>query len=274
MNRPGPIATWARHQVALASLGETLEVLQGAGVPALVVKGMVLAYSLYDDVSARPLSDVDLRVRPRDLVAAVRAMRARGLRPGWSSRQLGAVSFAVGETLVELETSVGPPGLCALTVARMMERSVERVLPGGLRVREPEVHDHAVLLVVNAFKDKLVECPPWSLDDLDSILAHVDTETLLARVAEARARTLTWITADWLARERGSERWRALRERLGPRPPRRLYAWAMRRWMTASPESFRVRWLARAASDSAARRAWALAAGGAGTAVSWLGRRL
>ncbi len=225
------LATWAYHQLALAALRRVLEVLEKGGVPVLVVKGMVLAYALYDDVAARPLSDVDLRVRPRHFVRAVRALRASGLEAGWSSLQLGAVSFDVDGVLVEIETSIGPPGLCALSVGRVFERSRERVLPGGLRVREPELHDHALVLVVNAFKDKMTECPRWSLDDLETIGGRVDPALFLARVAEARARALTWLAADWMARERQSVTWRGLRDRMGARPPRRLYALAMRRAM-------------------------------------------
>jgi len=270
---PIAIATWAKHQLALSALRSTLDALEPAGVPVLVVKGMVLAYSLYSDVADRPMSDVDLRVRPRDFIRAVRVMRARGFPPLWDSRQLGAVSFVVDGTLVEIETSVGPPGLCTLRVARMLERSRERVLPGELRVREPEVHDHAVVLLVNAYKDKMVECPRWSLDDLEAIAARLDPDTLLARLAEGRVRTLAWIAADWMARERGSERWRALRERIGPHAPRRLYAWVVRRSLRRAEASVVLRALSRIASDSPVQRAWALAAGGAGSAIFWGGKR-
>lgn len=271
MTSPFAIATWAKHQLALTALRSTLDVFEHAGIPVLVVKGMVLAYSLYSDVADRPMGDIDLRVRPRDFVRAVRVMRARGLRPLWASRQLGAVSFIVEGTLVEIETSVGPPGLCTLGVARMLERSCERILPGDLRVREPEIHDHAVVLLVNAYKDKMVRCPRWSLDDLDAIAARLDPDSFLARIAEGRVRTLAWIVADWMARERPSERWRALRDRIGPQAPRRLYAWVVGRSLRRAPASVPLRALTRLASDSPLQRAWALAAGGAGSAISWVG---
>jgi hypothetical protein len=270
-SRTGPRVTWARHQVALTALAEVLRVLEPARIPVLAVKGIVLAYALHDDVARRPLSDVDLRVRPRDFPRLLYAMRRAGFAASWASLQLGAVSYDVRGALIEFEVSVGPPGLCALGVARMLERSRERDLGGMVRVREPDIHDHAVLLIVNAFKDKMVQCPAWSLADLEAILSRVDDATLLARIREARVRALAWIAADWMARERGSEPWRVLRDRIGARPPRRLYARAMRRWMTSG--SWVSRGLSRIGSDSPARRAWALAAGGAGTAISLLARR-
>ena len=224
------IATWAWHEESLVSLRRALDVLDAAGVPALVVKGMVLAYLLYDDVARRPMTDVNLRVRPRDFVRAARAMRAAGFPVDWTSRQLGALVFWVGRVTVELESSVGPPGLSALGVAEMMTRSGERVLSGGLRVREPELHDHAVLLVVNAFKDKLFGCMPWALDDLELIATRLDVDTFLGRVRAARLTTIAWIVADWMAtraRERALAR--------PPRPPRAAAAPAALRARPARP---------------------------------------
>jgi hypothetical protein len=267
-----PIATWAWHETSIASLRRALEVLDAAGVPALVVKGMVLAYELYDDVARRPTTDVDLRVRPRDLVRAARAMHAAGFRVDWTSRQLGAIVFWVGRVSVELEASVGPPGMCALGTAEMMTRSRERILSGGLRVREPELHDHAVLLVVNAFKDKFFGCMPWALGDLDLIVTRIDAGIFLERIRAARLLTVTWIVADWMATQRGSEPWRVLRDRLGKRPPRPLYAAALRALIAHHPSSVLTPALARVGSDSMLRRGWALAATALGVTVSAYGR--
>jgi hypothetical protein len=268
---PSAIATWAWHQESIASLRRALEVLDAAGVPALVVKGMVLAYELYDDVTRRPMQDVDLRVRPRDFLPAARAMRDAGFRVDWTSRQLGAIVFWVGRVTVELEASVGPPGLCALGTAEMMTRSRERTLSGGLRVREPELHDHAVLLVVNAFKDKFLGMP-WALDDLDLIVSRIDARTFLERVCAARLRTVTWIVADWMATQRASGPWRVLRDRLGERPPRPLYAWTLRALIARHPSSSLTPPLARIGSDSIPRRGWALVATALGVTVSAYGR--
>jgi hypothetical protein len=270
------IRNWAVHQACLGALAESLEVLRRAGVEPLVVKGMVLAYELYDDVADRPLRDVDLRVRPRNLLRATRALLARGWRIAFDSNQLGAVGFWVGPALVELECTVGPPGLCGLSVAHLVERSRRRTLPNGVVVTEPDLVDHAVLLVVNAFKDKLVDCPPWSVDDLVAIASHprFDDAAFVARVREARVRALTWIVADWLAQERASGRWRAIRDALHRRSPRPLYAWALRRMRERAPASVATRLLARLGSDAPASRAAAVLATIAGSAVAWMGARV
>jgi hypothetical protein len=273
---PDAIRNWANHQASLEALARSLEALREVGVDPVVVKGIVLAYELYDDVALRPMRDVDLRVRPHELLRAARAMWRRGWPMDFSSPQLGAVGFYVGPTLVELECTVGPPGLCALSVARVAARSHRRTLPNGIRVREPDLVDHAVLLVVNAFKDKLFDCPRWSVDDLVAITSHpdFDVDAFLARVREARTHALTWIVADWLARERASARWGAIRDRMRSGPRRPLYAWAFRKLREVAPASIATRVVARLGSDSPVSRAGALLATCAGTGVAWLGARV
>lgn len=274
--KPDAITTWAKHMALLRALKQAQSALTEARVPVLAVKGVVLAHELYDDVAHRPIADVDLRVRPRDFVRAVRALRAQRWKADYTSKQLGAISFLPRGALVELESTVGPPGLCGLTVAQMMGRSVERRLPGDVVVREPDIVDHAVLLVVNAFKDKLFDCPPWSRDDLEALARHprFDPTTFLSRVREARVVTLTWIVADWLAREHASDSWRVLRDSLGARPPSEWYAQLMLRMARSRPHSFATRILARAGSDLAHRRVAAIAATVAGTVSSSLATRV
>jgi hypothetical protein len=265
-----PFATWARHEVALHALGRALEALRAAGVDPLIVKGMSLAYELYDDVADRPLSDVDLRVRPGEFLRAASALRERGWAVDPRSRQLGSIGFFVGHGLVEIESTIGPPGLCGLTVARVASRARARVLPGGLYVREPDIVDHAIVLVVNAFKDKLVDCPSWSVRDLVVIADHAEFDRLsfLSRVREACAQTLTWIVADWLMNEHRSDAWRDIRDALGPAPLRPAYARTFQRAVFRAPHSTRARVLARIGSDDPASRLWALTATLAGTAVA------
>jgi hypothetical protein len=269
------IDTWARHAAAVEVLREVLPALDAADVPVLAVKGIILARELHHDVADRPIRDVDLRVRPRDFVAAVRAMRARGWGVDYTSKQLGALGFWVAGELVELESSVGPPGLCGLPVSAMLRRAAPHPLGRGVTVLAPEIVDHAVLLVVNAFKDKLVDCPAWSRDDLVAIARHprFDAASFLGRVRQAGIVTVTWVVADWLAREHGSEAWGELRDALGARAPRPLFAAAMKRAVTSGGGGLRARVLARTGSDLAYRRWVALAATAMGSAAAWAGAR-
>jgi hypothetical protein len=259
---------WIRYELAISSLLRVLSELEKAGVEALAVKGIVLASLLYEDPATRPLRDIDLRIRRRHLYRVARVARRNGWPIDYSSRQLGALSFVVGQILVDVEVSIGPPGLCGLTVDQMFGRSRTRAVAGSV-VREPDVIDHAIVLVVNAFKDKLVLCPAWSVRDLGAIVTHdeFDADAFLERIRECRLEAVTWIVADWMASR--SPTLGALRDRISRTPPRKYYTAMLRRYCTDSPEGLAARVLARVGADDLPSRAYALVAGAAGTTLSW-----
>jgi hypothetical protein len=145
----------------------------------------------------------------------------------------------------------------------MIERSEWRVGPLGRRHRTPELHDHALHLCVNAFKDRLVLGHRWVREDLLRIarLPGFSPEVMSTRASEARLETLVWVVADWLADDGAG--WRRLTSLL--RPPRPRYAFAYRRLVHRSPASPIMSVMARAASDSALGQAKALGLGLVGT---------
>jgi len=61
-----------------AHLFAVLEGLAAQAIDVVVLKGAFLAQAVYEDAALRPMSDVDLLVRPQDLERAARAMRALG----------------------------------------------------------------------------------------------------------------------------------------------------------------------------------------------------
>ena len=259
------VDVWVAHQAALQALRQVLSAFATAGIEALAVKGIVLAHQLYDDVADRPIQDVDLRVCPADLHRVIALARQRGWALDRSSRQLGCAGFRIGRVLVEVETTVGPAGLCPLRVKDMLGRSVRRTMPAGFTVLEPEPVDHAILLVVNAFKDKIVECPSWSRSDLVRIvqIAGFDQGSFVERVLHLRLETMTWIVADWLIAHHETPRWREIQGRLRLR--RHTYARAYSELARSAPAGLAMRLVARMGSDSALLRAYALGGAVAGT---------
>ena len=255
----------AYHLWAKKALEGALQRLDGAGIPALVVKGMVLAYLLYEKPTDRPVVNVDLRVRPADLSAAVRALMAppRGARLLVSSRVFGSAVVSLSKIQVDLETHIGPPFMCAVGIPAMLARA-ERTAEGhGFPHLRPELHDHALLLAVNLFKDRMLG-GRWRLGDFERIarLPAFDPAVLRARATEARCGTLVHIVATHVAHMTGDERWRAIAAEILPARPdyaarvlatlrekrkRGLYAWRLE---------------LRASSDSRARRVATLATTG------------
>ncbi len=249
-------------------MADVLSALATARVRAVAVKGIVLAQTLYDDVANRPIQDVDLRIVPEDLPRAMAAMRERGWEMRRASRQTGAVGVLHPHALVELETSIGPPGLCLLSVATVLERAHLRSRPSGVVCLEPEIHDHAVLLVVNAFKDKIVMCPAPSLRDTSTIVSSpgFDIEIFCDRIRTSKSTTMASIVGEHLASH--SAKWREILERLGP-TPRPLYKGAFEGLLRHAPKSLALRIVGRLGSDALSQRIYALGASTVGSALAW-----
>jgi Uncharacterised nucleotidyltransferase len=249
-------ALWALHLAARRTLVDATKVLDAAEIPSVAVKGAVTAYSLYREPTERPLGDVDVRIRPRDFRRAARAFEGAGWRVFDWKRAYGAFVATRGGVCVDVESVIGAPGLCAMTVEEMLERAT-RTLP-RTEVRVPELHDHAVLSCVNVFKDKLVLALPWAVEDARRMgdVAGFDPDRFVARAREAKVATIAWIVADWLVRERPTAGWAKVKEKLGgDRAPRPLYSWAFRKLRGSAPRSLAMRLVARAGADDVRMRA-------------------
>jgi hypothetical protein len=265
-------AVWAKHVMARNALVAATRLLADQGVPSLAVKGAVTAYMLYRDPAERPVSDVDLRIRPDDFRRSVRAFE----QAGWSIRDwkpmYGAFVAELAGVCIDVESVVGAPGLCGLSIQEMLSRASERL--AGTEVPVPEIHDHAVLLVVNVFKDKLLGAAPWAIEDVRRIVevSEFDTARFAALAWRAKVAGIAWLVADWMVREHGSGGWSAVREKLGGRRgPRPVYAMLFR-WLLkrTKPDGLVVRVTARLGADAADMWMGAL---GRAVAVEWGGLR-
>jgi hypothetical protein len=269
-------ANWLRQLSASATFRRVLSVFQSANIAVLPVKGILTSHVLYDDFASRTLGDIDIRIPRRHFGRAIRLARAHG----WSLSIDGPIfwnaTLKVDNCEVDVECTLGPPGFCALTVDDLLTRAEPCVAPFGFEHLEPELNDHALVLVINAFKDGL-RPQPWALEDLRRIIVHprFDLEKLVARARAGRVASALWIVASWLADEQGAGAWRAVRDRVGPAPPSprvaRVYAyvrklgWPPKAGLIATATSSDE--IARASSGLAlaaggvlrrrARRAWA-----------------
>jgi hypothetical protein len=169
---------------------------------------------------------LDVRVRRADLAGLRAAVKERGLRVSRDSAAYRNLVFELDGFEVDVEASIGPPGLCALPVEELVERAFRATEPLGFEHWQPELHDHALLLCVNVFKDKLIDARPEALRDLALLARHPAfvPSRFLDVVSRARARTLVWLVADWVVRTHGPNPWEAIRHAIGARPPRTVYA--------------------------------------------------
>jgi hypothetical protein len=251
-------AAWIRQTAAVGAVRALVDVL-GVG-EVLPVKGVVTARTLYPDPSDRPIADVDVRVRGPEALSKVLAYATAHDRLKKSLPVYDNVVLTIEGVEVDVESHVGPIGICAMTTGAMLARAKVRGDVFGFPCAIPELHDHAMLMVVNAFKDKLVLAHEHSVTDL-VLVAHdpaLDPDRLARLARDVGCAALTWIVADWLATEKGSEPWRRVRDAIGPRPPRRAYVRLFQRLAPRAPLSLASRVLARLASDDPAMRLQAL----------------
>jgi hypothetical protein len=113
-----------------------------------------------------------------------------------------------------------------LPVDDMLRRARASTAPLGVPHLQPELHDHAVLLCVNAFKDKLIDAMPGAIRDLELLPAQEDFEAdrFVALAGESGVSTIAWIVANWLVETGRSVAWRGLRDALARVSTRRRYA--------------------------------------------------
>jgi hypothetical protein len=256
---------WMRHQVAPVRLRAVSCAFAEAGIPVLPVKGVLTAHLLYADVAERPLFDIDLRIRRRDFRFAMRLAQQRGWSPQTTSPVLWTAILQVDGWEVDVEATVGPPGLCALRVEDLLARADRHTDPFGFDHVQPAFDDHALILVLNAFKDGL-RPQPWAIEDLRRIANHprFDEAALVDRARAGRVASALWIVADWLAEREGALPWRIVRDRVGPRPPSRRAMAAYSRVEQRGWPQKRGLFAAAAGSDSPARAVSGLALTAAG----------
>jgi hypothetical protein len=64
----------ARNEAFYRAIGRIQTIFNAAGIPVVLLKGAALAEIVYSDKAIRPMSDVDLLVRPEDLLSSGREL--------------------------------------------------------------------------------------------------------------------------------------------------------------------------------------------------------
>jgi len=78
------LASATRNLRLFQELGDILRALQAANIPVIPLKGAWLAEAVYGNIALRPMSDVDLLVKPKDMIAALDVLRALGYASEYS----------------------------------------------------------------------------------------------------------------------------------------------------------------------------------------------
>jgi hypothetical protein len=99
-------ATGLRNEIMLAELGRLLEQLAAAGIDVIVLKGAALIGLLYRDSALRPMTDIDLLVRPNQVEAAAELLHGEGYRIEGPTREIGQILAYENELLLTKQTAL------------------------------------------------------------------------------------------------------------------------------------------------------------------------
>lgn len=186
-----------------AALLDILAGLDAAGIPAMPVKGLVIAEHLYGSLGARPCADLDVLVRPTDLPAARIVLREIGFRqratPGFKAltHQFHDPAWGRGSgaehVRLELHWALWADSERRLGIGGLWERSVPAaLLETPVRVLSSE--DMLLHLAIHRTRSALRL--RWIVDIAELVRRRgeaLDWDAFLRRASGARGRTASWV---------------------------------------------------------------------------------
>lgn len=206
-----------RRHVTLRSNGTLaaalLPILDGmalAGIPAMPVKGLVIADRLYGDLAARPCADLDVLVRPADYAAAGTILYELGFRQRAEPRYKALVHEFHGpawdrgtgpdHVRLELHWALWADSERRMGTDGMWERSVANTLLGR-PIRTLSTEDTLLHLAIHRTRSALRL--RWVTDVAELVRAEgatLDWDAYLERARIARGRTASSVVLS-LARD-------------------------------------------------------------------------
>jgi hypothetical protein len=130
------VSSWKRYDESLQQLEYVLSILDDAGIPALALKGPLLARRRYQPAFLRkPSIDLDLAVRNKDLDRACEALAPAGYVPEPGMRESKAIGHHIAlehpsRPTLELHFRLSHKAL-GIPVDEFLDRAASYVLPSG-----------------------------------------------------------------------------------------------------------------------------------------------
>lgn len=160
--------------LATELVGDVARRLARSGIEVMPVKGALLQHWLYDDPSERPLTDVDLLVRPDDFGTAV----ARLETAGYQRTRHGSVGGSVMRTpfglALDLHSQLFDHARYRMPTRDLFVRSAADDVLYGASVRIPSVRDVYAHLIGKFGSDHLDARATARLDEIARTAARID----------------------------------------------------------------------------------------------------
>ena len=191
-----------RNAFIIRELGRVLQLLEREGIPALVLKGPVLAKVAYGDVNLRRYVDIDVLIPPEHLVAAESTLLRNDYTLFDKVSRLGPYRRALyhylsqqrafrrgnGTFNIDLHTHIMPPGMpYTVPFSELWERSEQMAFGSDVHARHFTVEDILLVLCFHGAKNQ------WSalkhVYDVAALIASVelDWHTVTERARRVRA---------------------------------------------------------------------------------------
>jgi Uncharacterised nucleotidyltransferase len=194
-----PMAIAMRNQHQAERLVEIMDSLQGEGIPALAMKGVVLAVAAYHDLSLRTFGDLDLLISHGDVIRAVATLELLGYKSNsWRADAFASGFFAdtsidlngVGVVL-DLHWSLGADYFPFAPDNAAAFRNAIEIDLGGRRVRTLSPLDSVLFQAFHAAKHGWARLQ--QICDFAWMLAaagEIDFDALLQQAEAVGARTI------------------------------------------------------------------------------------
>ncbi len=207
-------ATWASHELTVATLGPVLARAHALGVRVVVYKGAAHAARSYREPWRRQMQDVDLLVEPEGLPLLQQLLAEVGYRdlimPGRDrstelSHERTMINDTAGVRMVDLHTHPAPPLRYPFDRGQLFSRARQQRIfgaPALVLTDEDELVISAVNQAYDHFRGSLLR----AVDGALMIAAGgIDWDLLLAAAEQAQARAATWMALRWMRDLAGAE---------------------------------------------------------------------
>lgn len=164
----------AKSLAASALVADVAQKLAAPGISVMPVKGALLQHWLYDDPTERPMTDVDLLVRPDALERAVTQLESEGYRTV-ARPSAGAVMMETPFGLaLDLHPTLFDPARYRLPTTELFARGTVDTILFGASVRLPSPLDVYAHLIGKVGSDHLDARATARLDEISRMVRRID----------------------------------------------------------------------------------------------------
>jgi hypothetical protein len=178
---------WYRNRVTVSQVAPVLDRLERAGIPTMVLRGVPLATTYYDELGTRPIDHATVLVRPADAPRALQLLGANASAP-MRSGQARLVAVPGGGP-VEVRWQLGAPFVLPGRELQSDDGFWARAEPtevGGVATRRLRAGDQLLDVVVDGIVTPAGGSAQWCADAAFVLSADVDWDELVALTGARR----------------------------------------------------------------------------------------